>query len=625
MAGRVTRNGQVASEGLVWHINANNRNSYPRYGASALYDLSDFKTPGFFANGAVWADSGSFEYIRTDGVNDTIYPQIPGTTRIPGFKWGLHWDLDWTFETWVTMTRYTGASYAYLYGQYNGAATPTYPASHTLGLSGLTTTAFIYFNPSIEDPTVYNTATFLRTETASMQHIVVTMRDGTEMRTYRNGAFVTSSAYDFKNTGFGRVNAVNVIKVDGNNKIWVGGTFARYNDKYVTYGILKLNADGTIVDNWNTGSTPINPDANVGLTGFNHKVYDIEFSGSSANLYGQFNQYKNNTHWCGVRIDATGSRTAFVNPASNYGLTGRMNSAGTVYYGVTYSNPLAAGFGRLTRTNAAMSAMDPTFISGSSLNANPTLIRLDSNEKPIVIGTFTSYSGSVANRIARINTNGTLDTTFNAGTGFNNTPLTMITASDGKIYVGGTFTLFSGSNAPRIVRINTNGTHDPTFNPGAGFNNNVLSLATDASGRILAAGAFTTYSGSTVNRIVRINTNGTLDTTFNMGTGFDLPTLTVDVAPDGKIYVGGQFFTYSGSSANGIVGLNEDGTINTTFDYGTGFSRANDRPSMYTPTIGGNVIGFIDGNWSEIRMYNRALTATEVLNNYNATKGKYGL
>jgi uncharacterized delta-60 repeat protein len=625
MAGKITRYGQIVSDGLVWNLNASDRTSYPRFG-TRWNDKTDFQTPAILTNGPTFADSGSYQYIRTDGANDFIQPTVTGTTKFPGFKWGLHWDLDWTFETWLNPTRYGGVTYAYLYAQYNGSAVPTYPSCHTIGLSNLTTTPSIYFNPSAEDLSVTNlNTTFLRTNTGSMQHITVTMRDGTEMRTYRNGILISSGTYDFKNTGFGRVNAVETIKIDNNNNIWVGGTFAKYNNQYVTYGLVKLNSDGTIVSNWNTGSTAINPNSNVGLTGFNHKVMDIEFSGSSANIYGQFNQYKNNTQYCGVRVDATGSRTTFVAPLFNYGIRGRTNSAGQVYVGISNSTFYGGLSTRFLRTNNSMATVDLTFKSGSSFNSSVYVIKLDANEKPLVGGEFSLYSGSSARYIARVNTDGTLDTTFTTGTGFNAYVSTIVTASDGKIYAAGNFTTYSGSTANRVIRINSNGTYDRTFNTGTGFNNVVNYIDTDLSGKLLVAGTFTTYSGSAVNRIARINTDGTLDTTFNTGTGFDLPTKAVAIDQEGNIYVGGQFFKYNGTPANGIICLNDDGTVNTSFNYGTGFSRANDRPPQYAASIAGSVIGFVEGNWGEIRLYNRSLSAAEVLRNYSGSKGKYGL
>ena len=90
-------------------------------------------------------------------------------------------------------------------------------------------------------------------------------------------------------------------------------------------------------------------------------------------------------------------------------------------------------------------------------------------------------------------------------------------------------------------------------------------------GKILVGGQFTTFSGSSVNRLVRVNSNGTRDLTFNVGTGFDaaIQTNGIKVDANGIIYCVGSFTTYSGSNSRGIVAINPNGTINQTFNLGT--------------------------------------------------------
>ncbi len=92
-----------------------------------------------------------------------------------------------------------------------------------------------------------------------------------------------------------------------------------------------------------------------------------------------------------------------------------------------------------------------------------------------------------------------------------------------------------------------------------------------SDGKIIAGGNFTTYSGSSINRIARLNSNGTLDTSFNVGTGLDAqPSANgITIAADGTIYCLGSFTTYSGSNSRGIVAINPNGTINQTFALGT--------------------------------------------------------
>jgi len=279
-------------------------------------------------------------------------------------------------------------------------------------------------------------------------------------------------------------------------------------------------------------------------------------------------------------------------------------------------------YGNLIKTTPT-TAIDTTFNMGTGASNTINASAIDENGKILIGGAFTSYSGSAVNRITRINTDGTRDTTFNIGSGFNSTLQTILPVSQSKVLVGGSFTTYSGSTANYLARINTNGTldttfqnpgftstvftvatqsdgkiivggdfqnigysspglakltpelnPDTTFNPVTGLNGNVYAFATQSDGKIIMGGTFTTYSGSTSNRIVRINPNGTRDTTFNIGTGFSNGEVDViRVQPDGKILVGGSWTsTYSGSSSPRMIRLNSNGTIDATFVKGTGFN-----------------------------------------------------
>ena len=105
-----------------------------------------------------------------------------------------------------------------------------------------------------------------------------------------------------------------------------------------------------------------------------------------------------------------------------------------------------------------------------------------------------------------------------------------------------------------------------------------------SDGKIIVGGNFTTFSGSSVNRLVRINTNGSRDTTFNVGTGFDalIQTNGIKIDPNGIIYCVGEFATYSGSTSRGIVAINSNGTVNQTFNTGIGTASFNGTAQGFT-------------------------------------------
>ena len=130
---------------------------------------------------------------------------------------------------------------------------------------------------------------------------------------------------------------------------------------------------------------------------------------------------------------------------------------------------------------------------------------------------------------------------FNIGTGFDSYVYSTKIQSDGKILVGGTFTTFTGSTQNYLIRLNSNGSKDSTFDIGSGFNSDVNSIAIQSNGNILVGGTFTTFTGSTQNRVIRLNSDGSKDSTFNIGAGFNNDVYSIAIQSDGKILFGGFF------------------------------------------------------------------------------------
>ena len=133
----------------------------------------------------------------------------------------------------------------------------------------------------------------------------------------------------------------------------------------------------------------------------------------------------------------------------------------------------------------------------------------------------------------------------------NDTSTTPVTG----IYIGGEFTTYQGTTRNCIARLNTDGSYDSTFNIGTGFDSAVQSVAIQQDGKIVVGGWFTTYQGTVRNRIARLNADGSYDSTFNIGTGFNDAVFSVAIQQDGKIVVGGGFTTYQGTTRNRIAPL----------------------------------------------------------------------
>ncbi len=214
--------------------------------------------------------------------------------------------------------------------------------------------------------------------------------------------------------------------------------------------------------------------------------------------------------------------------------------------------------------------MDTTFNPGTGANNRIRTVSIQNDGKIIIGGDFTSFNGTAQNYIARINSNGTLDNTFNSGTGANNNIWTSEIQSDGKIIIGGQFNLYNGTTRKSVARLNTNGTLDSIFNLGVGANAIVYSTSIQTDGKIIIGGQFTQYNGSSVVRIGRLNTNGTFDASFNTGTGCNYSVNAVRALSDGKVIASGNFITFNGSAVSKIVRINANGTIDNTFNPGTG-------------------------------------------------------
>ena len=267
-------------------------------------------------------------------------------------------------------------------------------------------------------------------------------------------------------------------------------------------------------------------------------------------------------------------------------------------------------------TFAQSGAIDTTFNTsnngiygnGSGFNGDVRSTNIQLDGKVLMGGLFTSFNSIARNCIARLNIDGSLDTTFNPGTGFNLWVYSTSIQSDGKIIVGGIFTSFNGAAINRIARLNIDGSLDTTFNPGTGFDDEVWSMSIQSDGKIIVAGAFTSFNGISKNYIARLNVDGSLDTSFNPGTGFNNVVASVHIQSDGNIIVGGRFTLYNGTARNRIVRLNTGGSLDTTFNPGTGFDGSVWSISIQTDgnvILGGEFTQF-NGLWRNhiVRLFN---------------------
>ncbi|MBE8726355.1 T9SS type A sorting domain-containing protein [Flavobacterium hungaricum] len=269
-------------------------------------------------------------------------------------------------------------------------------------------------------------------------------------------------------------------------------------------------------------------------------------------------------------------------------------SDGKIIVGGTFTLLNNVDSNKLARLNADGS-IDLTFSTGTGFNNTVNGIATQSDGKILVVGDFTTYNGVSKNRIVRLNTDGSIDSSFNTGTGSNDNVSAVTLQADGKILVTGRFTSFNGSSKNRIVRLNTDGTVDSTFNLTTGANNIINSCVVQSDGKILIAGYFSSFNGVVRNRIARLNTDGSVDTAFTSGTAFNNYVKTLCLQSDGKIIVGGNFTSYNGTAVNYIARLNPDSTIDAAFNTGTGFNASVNCINIQADgkvVVGGNFYSF---------------------------------
>jgi uncharacterized delta-60 repeat protein len=363
------------------------------------------------------------------------------------------------------------------------------------------------------------------------------------------------------------------IAIQADGKILVGGNFTTFNS-ITARGIIRLNANGTIDTTFNTSN---------GISGGLAAVYSIAIQPSDNKILigGDFTSYFStaNSRRNIARINTDGTNDSGFTPGSGAGSTVRtvaLQTDGKIVIGGdfnTYNSITRNGVARILTTGA----IDPTFTtpSGGVGGSGPSVrsLRIQSDNNIMIAGIFTTYSGIARQSIARLATDGTLDTTFAPGTGVTGDTLLVhtlaIQSPSGKIFIGGAFEYYNGVYRKNVASINTDGSIDTAFNPGLpGPSTTVHAIAIQPTdGKILIGGDFTTVSGTSSNRIARVNpTDATLDTTFVVGTGANDSVRCIAVQSDGKVLIGGGFTTYNGVSRNRIARLNADGTLDGTFD-----------------------------------------------------------
>jgi len=372
---------------------------------------------------------------------------------------------------------------------------------------------------------------------------------------------------------------VSVLTLQSDGKILVGGTFSTVGGVTTRNNIARLNPDGTL-------DQAFDPNANDAVTA-------IAVQPDGKILIGG--------NFAGLQPDGSATVTATTTLA-------RLNADGTIdtTFSVSFNGNVLALLLLSDGRIIAGGNFIPLNPNGPSFVAQNYIVRLTStggvdttyspnpnnrvesmvmqgNGQIVISGLFTTLNpnatstsvATVRNHIARINANGTLDTTFDPNA--NNDVRTLALQADGKIVIGGIFTTLmpNGATVPvtqnYLARINTDGTVDSSFSALPNAAVNALVIQPDA--RILVGGAFTFMQqiGNSVvtqrNHLARLNTDSTLDTTYDPAFSNLAGTVvsTLAVQADGKILLGGSFANIGGEASDNFIRFNADGSLDTSF------------------------------------------------------------
>lgn len=358
----------------------------------------------------------------------------------------------------------------------------------------------------------------------------------------------------------------NCIFIDENDTIYIGGQYGGF-QSHISGFITKIDSGGTVDQNF----VFTRPNGSV------YNVVQIDKKNNGDLIFG------------GTNFGQLG--IAFINPDTG-NITGAPLSANNdiidggfilnetddvlwVYgsYSSNYNNQTISGILKLhSSTYLPYSGFNTT--TGFNNISGPRAAVICSDGNIVVVGNFTSYKGVTANRIVKINSNdGSIDTSFSAGTGFNSIVYKIKKDSNNHLIAVGNYSYYNGNYRSRIVKIDENGILVDNFNSSASFNLSVTDLLIESDDSFICVGSFTNVNGTNKRYLAKLNSNGTLDNTFYSGDSFNNSISRIAKQSTGKYILTGNFENYGNTYiGRGLSRINTDGTLDTSFNHNLGFN-----------------------------------------------------
>lgn len=270
-------------------------------------------------------------------------------------------------------------------------------------------------------------------------------------------------------------------------------------------------------------------------------------------------------------VDSWTSLGSGTSPFANHGL----DPGEEYFYRITSMNPNGAGSPSVvvSATTEAYDWTGPGALDVSvSWGVNGTVYAsvLQADGKTLIGGDFSSVGGVARDRVARLNTDGSVDLTFDPGDGPNSSVRAIDVAGDGKIVIGGFFSSVDGTPRNSVAVLLADGSLDMGFDPGNGPSSSVYAVAFQGDGGVLIGGVFSRVAGYSQDYIARLLPDGGLDLGFRTSPVGSV--YSIEVLPDERILIGGFFTSVTGVSVRGVARLMADGTVDSSFDPGSGVS-----------------------------------------------------
>ncbi len=325
----------------------------------------------------------------------------------------------------------------------------------------------------------------------------------------------------------------------------------------------------------------------------------------------------------GTFSDATtADLTATVTWASSTTAVATIVSGGLATSATVGTTTISATMGTTTGSTLLSAVTFNKGAAGFNGNVNAIIAAPDGSGDIYIGGEFTMYGAASTPGLARLHSDGSLDTTFVVGAGFAPAAVNALAVASGgvgdlpggdkDIYVGGAFNTYKGTASHTIVRLSPSGAINAGFVVGTGFdsfsaNVNALLATKDGTGDLYAGGQFSTYKTAPTSAIARLHSSGTLAAGFVVGAGFTSTSTTPHVlalAADGTsdIYAGGIFDSYKGVAVASLARLHADGSTDVAFDTAAastvGSNQGNVRailPGGTKVLVGGSFPGFGSG------------------------------